>query len=307
MRRLGLAAMALLAASTAQAETLRVESARPARSDDLAALRTITVEPLGGRSGGALGIMVEDALREVDLGTGPWFRIVPASVGNIAVDAALRGTADRDAELTDYTEERERCVRDANNKCSDTKEKYTVPCLRRRVGVTATLRLIRRDGTLLWSDNGTEPYEDSKCADSSGKSRPLAEIEKMLAGRIAERLRRDLAPQRGSADIRVDESRKGLAKPDAESFKAAVRAVRESRGGEACAAWERLGVTYPQHLPTQFNLGLCAEASGDAAKAAQQYELALRLNPRSTAAKDGLARLDANARALRQIEAHRLD
>ena len=69
-----------MAATAAQAETIRVVTVYPAASDEAAALRSIQVEPFGGNAGEDLTIQAEDVLRGINLGNGPWFRVWPILV-----------------------------------------------------------------------------------------------------------------------------------------------------------------------------------------------------------------------------------
>jgi hypothetical protein len=304
MRLLVVPVLALLSAHVAQAESLRIEAWYPAVSDDIAALRSIQVDALGGRAGPSLTIQVDDKLRELDLGEGRWFRVIPASLANGDGDAVLRGTADMDLDFDEYSEQRERCIKDNAGKCTDTKEKYPVYCIRRKFELTLALRLVGRDGSLLWSDNGVEPHSDSRCSDDSTKLRSVNVVERMLTGRVAGRIQSEFAPRRVREEIRVDENRRGLSRADGEAFKAAVRAVKDRREIQACELWKELGQRYADHLPTQFNMGLCAEFLGDDAAAGTQYQRVVALSPRHSAATAALRRLDARKRGLRQLDLH---
>ncbi|MFN5781760.1 MAG: hypothetical protein ACK442_01720 [Novosphingobium sp.] len=302
MRRIAIALGFLVGASAAGAETLRVESFFPARTDPLAMLREIQVDTLGGDVGPAMTLRVEDRLRDIVDGQTPWFRIVPASLGSKTSDAVLRGTADMDFRRSEELEDRDRCIRDPQNKCTDRKEKYQVSCLVRDFALNTSLRLIGRKGELLWSDDGRELLSDKRCSDQSGSGRHPRDIERQLVAQVVQRMVRDWVPRREALDVRVDESRKGLTKEDAESFKRAVRMVRDGRENEACAAWALLGQRYPAHIPTQFNLGLCAEFIGRSADAKAKYGEVLMISSRYTPASAGIGRLEARERMLRQLE-----
>lgn len=297
--------MALAWAGSAQAETLRVESHRPARVDALVTLHTIQVERLGGRHGSDMTIQLEDGLRELQFEDRPWFRVLPASIADGEGDAVLRGNASIDLGVTEYTEERERCVKDADNRCTDTREKYNVACFRRRFELDTTLRLIGRDGSLLWSLDNTEPHEDSRCTDSSGQMRSVADVQRMLIGRIAQKIQEDFVPRLGVADVRVDESRRGLSRGDADRFREAVRLTRTNARG-ACDIWAELAGTNPNHLPTRFNVALCTESLGTA-DPAPLYREVLTMRQNHGASQAALDRLVQNRRARDQIAAHEAD
>lgn len=303
MRYAALACLALGAASPAMAETIRVQTLRPAASDEAAALRSIQVEPFGGDAGETLTIQLEDELRGINLGQGPYFRVIPAATGS-GGEALLRGTADVEQRFSDYTENRERCIKDDRGNCTAEKEQVTVKCRRRQVDLVVQLRLIAPDGTLLWSDNRPESLTESRCEDSDTAPATRGAIVRELSGKVARRVRFDFAPSVGAEDVRVDEGRKGLSKPDSERFKAAVRSVKDRQVPAACASWAELAGTYPDHLPTRFNLGLCAESAGNAATAAGHYRHVLALDPKNGSAQRGLSRIASRDRAMRQLQAH---
>jgi hypothetical protein len=304
MRLFCFALAASLVSTAVKAETIRVVTVYPAASDEAAALRSIQVEPFGGNAGEDLTIQTEDALRGINLGTGPWFRVIPAATGG-GGEALLRGTADTEQRFADYTEEHERCIKDADGKCTSAKEKITVRCRRRTIELVIQLRLIGRDGTLLWSDNRPESLTDSHCEDAESSPRARNSVARELNGNVARRLRLAFAPRRETEDVRVDESRKGLNKADSAAFKDAVKWTK--RDNEvACQIWEGLAERNPNHAPTHYNVGLCAE-SGDGTVdtlAQQRYSRTLTLNPKHGTAQRGLERIAAGARAGRQIAAH---
>lgn len=307
MRRICLSLTALLAAiPAAQAETLRTEVLYPAASDQAAALRSVQVEPFGGDAGEDLTIQTEDTLRGINLGRGPWLRVIPAATGS-GGEALLRGTADTEQRFSDYAEEHERCIKDAQGKCTAAKEKITVRCRRRHIELVVALRLVDRDGTLLWSDSRPESFEDTHCEDAEGSPRARGSIARELNARVARRVRLAFAPRREAEDVRVDEGRKGLSKSDGAVFKRAVRSVKDHRDQAACADWAALGQSNPDHAPTRYNIGLCAETAGEDAIAQQQYRRVLLLNPKHALAQAGLGRIADRSRSRRQIAAHDAD
>lgn len=303
MRRIAGGMVLLFVAAAANAETLPVWVDYPAASAQAAALRSIRVEQLGGDVGPDLEIQIEDALRAVDLGGGPYFRIVPGVSGADA-EAQLTGTAHTEQRFEDYTEEHERCVKDASGDCTSAKEKFTAKCRRRHVDLVVTLRLIGRDGALIWSDNRPEGYDDSSCEDSTSSPRSRSAVGRDLAVRVAQRVRGDLAQHRMQESWRVDENRKGLSKADSDTFKAAVKATK-GHVDEACRIWSDLAQRNPQHAPTLFNVGLCAESSGaDQRSVTGAYQQVLALDPKHKYARQALDRLAMDARARRQLAAH---
>lgn len=304
MRRFCLSLAALSVATAAQAETIRVEVWYPATSDRAAALQSVQVEPFSGDAGDDLTIQTEDALRGINLGQGPWLRVIPAATGG-GGEALLRGAAKTEQRFASFTEERERCVKDDDGKCTSAKEKFVVRCRRRHVDLTVALRLIDRDGTLLWSDNGPQTYEDTHCEDSDATPRTRQAVARNLTARVAWRIRIAFAPRREIGQVRVDENRKGLNKEDSEAFKAAIKWTKEDAEA-ACQIWGGLADRNPNHVPTHYNLGLCAEsgAGTDGSLPQPHYVKALVLNPKHGLARRGLDRIAAQMLSQRQIEAH---
>lgn len=299
---LALAAVCALA-SPAMAETLRVEGTAPAGSDAAAALRVVAVEQFGGGGGADLSFRIEDALRGASFRGQPWLRVVPYGP-NDSVEALMRGTAAFEERLTNYTEQRERCLKDASGKCTDAKEKFEVRCKRRVIELQPRIRLLAPDGALLWSDNRSELYNESWCEDAEHAPRQRSAIARELGDRVARRMLSDFVPRDESEDVRVDESRKGLSKPDSDSFKAAVRKVKDRNAAGACADWASLAAANPVHLPSLFNLALCAESSGDEAAAQDRYREVLKLDPNHARTRERLERIVDSQRARRQLAAH---
>lgn len=302
IRCFAFAALCALSAP-AMAETLWVSGIYPADSDAAAAVRVLAVEQFGGESGPDLSFRIEDALRGAVLQGEPWLRVVPYGPDG-SVQAVLRGTSAIEERVQNYTEEHERCIKDGDGKCTPAKEKYQARCKRRTIELLPRMRLLGPDGTLLWSDNSMESLTDSWCDDSTTAPRQRGAIVRELADRVARRIVGDFVPRALRDEVRVDESRKGLNKSDSDRFKAAVRKVKDRDAPGACADWGTLAQANPAHLPSLFNLGLCAESAGDDAAAQGHYRQVLAIDPRNDKALGRLDRIAARERARRQIQAH---
>ncbi|WP_140420518.1 hypothetical protein [Novosphingobium sp. B 225] len=293
-----------LSALPAQAEVLQVFGLIPARNDEAAALRSIVVDGFGGSEGPALTIRIEDLLRGLSVDGTPWFRVLPAATAS-GGDALLRGTADAEVQFQRYTEKREECAeKDGDGKCLR-KEQRQVKCSKRRITLDVAMRMVGPDGTLIFSDDTPETVEDSSCEGDENPPRNRNDVVRGLVGRVAERLRLEFSPRYTDAQVRVDENRKGLAKVDADRFKQAVR-LTKSDPRAACQVWSQVGAGNPGHVPTQFNLALCAETRGAEGEQAAYagYRKVLEMSPNYGAAIAGTGRIDRNLRARAQITAH---
>lgn len=286
----------------AMAEVLPVGGIYPARSDAAAALRSVAIDRFGGEDGSEMSLALEDALGGAALDGTPWLRIANAALEGGYSEGLLGGAAGGEATFEDYTEEREKYVRDDKGDCTPEKRKVPVKCTRRTIALEAAVRLYDPQGTLLWSDRFSEDRTDSFCEDQD-RPATFGAVVRELSARVAVRVRSAFVPQRRNETIRVNESRKGLERPLADRFKAAVRLTKSDWPG-ACREWEEIGAAAPSHIPTLFNRALCGEALGNDAAAETLYAGLLQLAPGNGSARDGLGRIAARRRAEAQIAAH---
>ena len=160
-------AAALLCASSAQAETLPVEGIYAAGTDAPSGARSIAIAGFAGRGGERLAFAIDSALRGAIVEGRPWFELTfsepprgaaytydrdadPAAYRGGA-DAVMRGIAEVEwRDRDDGTREVEECaVRDDRGKCTE-KKKVQVPCLAREVIFRPEVRLVAREGDLLY-------------------------------------------------------------------------------------------------------------------------------------------------------------
>ena len=127
---------------------------------------------------------------------------------------------------------------------------------------------------------------------------------RQLVDRYADSVRSDLAPVQRSNDVRVMESRDGLAGEDSRAFRQAVRQV-EDDAGAACDAWAALEARHPQHLSVLFNIGLCLESSGRLDDAYAYYGRALAVDDDAGYPSDGARRIERRKRAEAQLASRR--
>lgn len=302
VRSVHFAALSALAlAAPARAEVLLVEGVYPAGNDRAAALRTLTVERFGGQDGGALTIRTEDALRDAVIDGRPWFTLLART--DVA-EGALRGSATADVTRTRTTQRKEKCLsRDSNDKCVE-RGKVDVPCERRKIELEVGLRLIARNGDLLYRDDQPETDETTVCDDDKTTPRSVEAVVREMLAKVALRTRLALAPELRREKIRVLEDRKGLSPVDGDRFRNALR-LTKTDAGAACRQWQAIAEANPGHAATVFNTGLCAESAGDLAGAEQRYRMAAQLT-RLGNVSQALDRLAARRRAASQLAAHGL-
>lgn len=290
---IGLAAMGA-AAGPAQAEAVRMTGKFAAPYREAAILDSLGIDRFNGRDGRQLEMAIERALSQPDIEGQPHFELIGAFGSGDAPDGVLGGAVSSGVEESRYKGKERRCVEREGGKGSGKCLKEAdvdVECTRRITNVTADLRLTRRDGRVVYSAGKPRRDEVNWCR---GKSPPRT-AEETVRGMIldiAAEVRRDIAPVVETYSIRFRESTKGLPKELNRPFKDIVRQTQRDLPA-ACAAWEAMDGQAPNHPSITFDLGLCAEAAGDYARALELYRRAAPLIGRgSNEATAGVERVD---------------
>lgn len=296
------AAAALGGATQAGAETLPVSGIYAAGSDEAATVRTIALESFSGDKGTSLGFAISDSLETAVFDGEPWFLVYPTAGED--VDAVMRGSAGIEIRETDLEDRKvtDCKKRDKDKKCIEEKVTF-YECTRLEVTLYPQLRLIARDGTEIYSNRTRLEDAKSYCANDS----TLPSADAMLEGLIrsfAWTVRRDLAPEFRSEDVRVLESRKGMDRGSRNAFRDAVRLTKTDIDG-ACSAFAALESANPAHVSILFNIGLCAEGRGELDEAERYYGRALSIEPGKDYAVAGLDRVASKRRAQFQFDLRR--
>ena len=291
---IGLAAMGA-AAGPAYAEAVRMTGKFAAPYREAALLDSLGIDRFNGRDGRQLEMAIERALSQPDIEGQPHFDLIAAFGGGQGPDGVLSGAVASGVQDSRYKQKEKRCVereggRDSG-KCLKEAE-VEVGCTRRVVNVNADLRLVRiADGRVVYSAAKPRRDETSWC-EGKNPPRTVEESVRSMILDIAAEVRRDIAPVVETYSIRFRESTKGLAKEFNRPFKDIVKQTQRDLPA-ACAAWEAMDGQAPNHPSITFDLGLCAEAAGDYAKALELYRRAAPLIGRgSNEATAGVERVD---------------
>ena len=316
---LAMAGLALAGPEIALAEVLTVEGVYPARTAGAVEVEEITVERFGGDVGEQLAIAITDRLEDVRLDSQPYFTIKSATGGGNTyhiygaagaapeqalsgpVGATLRGTASGEvSEVRDGSEKRTRCVRrDDNKKCiEETVDVFR--CRKMTVRFSPSLRLIAREGGTLYAADDDLVQSQRYCANDKSEPSPARMMDSMV-DEFAQRVRYDLAPEFRREDVRIMESRKGLANADSSAFRETVRLTKSDQAA-ACAQFEAMLPSYPDHASLLFNAGLCAERDGRLEEAADLYQRTRMTADGRAYAQAGLDRVASRMRAERQLD-----
>ncbi len=287
-------------ASTAAAETLRVEGVFPAQAREASFLPTIAVGEFAGPEGDALADAIERRLATLGSDGLPHVRLIPPG---LKPDGLLTGRTNVSVSDNDYTESRQRCIEKKDGKCVR-KETYRVDCVARTIDFRADLRLTRRTGGLPYAVSKTRDDRHDWCEDSGVASDVGSTVHGFVES-VAAEVRLDLAPHAESYTIRVQERRDGLPADAAARFKQAVR-LTKTDGAAACAAFAEVDRVAPDHGSTTFNLALCAEAAGRYAEAGDRYTRARLFAPKAGGdVTKGLGRVGALAAGAQDVAAMR--
>lgn len=308
---------AALCAAGGRAETLPVEGVYAARTDAPSRARSIAIADFSGRGGERLAFAIDSALRAAVIEGQPWFDLTftaPAfgesytydgspdrPAAQSGPDAVMRGIAEVEwRDVDSGSKEVEECAaKDDRGKCLE-KKKVTYPCRARQVTLRPEVRLVAREGDILYAKGDTGTTSRRFCKDENGTPSVDSMVEE-LARDFAAELRLDVAPVYRAENIRVLEGRDGMSKPDSAAFRAGLRLTKTDVAA-ACRAFEALDATNPQSITILFNIGLCREGAGDLEAAERLYRSALALKPGKVEPRDGLARIASRFQAERQLK-----
>tara|TARA_A100001391_G_scaffold173888_2_gene136103 strand:- start:19177 stop:20094 length:918 start_codon:yes stop_codon:yes gene_type:complete len=301
VRKAILAAFAALTLATpVAAETLSVETYRPARNESALGVHSLAVERFRGPEGSRFSFMLADTLQQVAIRGQPWFTVLVNERGD--ADAMLEGEVRPRISESRFRRKREVCwTEDENGECTE-ERKVEMDCIRLRVSVRPDLRLVARGGALLWTSPLEQHREESFCPEVDDYPDVRALVSRMLAD-LARDIRRELAPTGSFEPVRIMESRSGLTGESRDMFRDAVRLTKSDEVA-ACEMFERLHAANPEQPSLMFNVGLCAERRGDHREAQARYRAALASERSDDEASAGLRRIDDTAEAFSQIAFH---
>lgn len=298
--KLLVAGAAIVLAPQARAENVDLVGRFAAKSREVASLNSIAVDRFAGRDGARVSMALERALMSGNGDSPPHFRV---STDGYAADGEITGVVSTDVREEEFDRRENRCVqRDANNKCAR-EEKTDVSCRRRIVELGVDVRVAdNRRRAIAWTGGPERSAQIEWCEGN----RPPESTDSMvgrLVGQVVEELRATFTPTTRRYSVRFRENTKGLPGDLAGRFKAVVKQSKRDLGG-ACAGWAELERSAPDHVGTVFNLGVCAEATGDFNTALARYSRSSELLGRGNEAEIDLQRIQQLI-AARQDDARR--
>jgi len=284
-----------------RAETLPIEGVYPAGSDQLAALNSIAIGPFTRPDGEALSIQLEQNLAQVLVRGAPYFSMVPHRAKGGA-DGTVTGSAYSNVELRpEQVRVRECAYEDNKGRCKQWRD-AVINCDRRIVTLTYTLQVEGRRREKLYGA-ATNAENSVLICPESGDVPTVETVVSQLISQVAANMRAQFAPVEVRDEIRVKEGTDGLQNDAKKKFKEGIKLTKRNVTA-ACTVWAEVDQLVPDHGPTLFNLGLCAESTGDYNAAEARYRRVYELNRSERYANEAIDRLNRRRQADRQIAAH---
>lgn len=290
-----------LSGADLRAETLPIEGVYPAGSDKLAALNSIAIGPFTRADGEALSIQLEQSLAQVQVRGAPYFRMVPHRAKGGA-DGTVTGSAYSNVEVRpEQVRARECAYQDNKGRCKQWRD-VIIDCDRRIVTLTYTLQVEGRRREKLYGVASNAEDSVLICPES-GDVPTVETVVSQLISQVAANMRAQFAPVEVRDEIRVKEGTDGLQNDAKKKFKEGIKLTKRNVTS-ACTVWGEVDQLVPDHGPTLFNLGLCAESTGDYDAAEALYRRVYELNRSERYANEAIERLNRRRQADRQIAAH---
>lgn len=300
-RALGPALLFAAASAPLAAETLPIEGVYPAGSDQLAVLNSLAIGPFTRQDGQTLAIELEQKLSSVRVRGAPYFSLVPFRAKGGA-DGTVTGSAASSVEMRrEQVRERECAYEDDKGKCKQWRN-VTITCNRRIVTLSYTLQVEGRRRERIFGV-ASNAIDSLLLCPNSGDAPPVEAAVGYLISRVATELRLQFAPLEIRDDIRVKEGTDGLQNNAKKKFKDGIRLTKRNVTS-ACTVWAEVDQLVPDHGPTLFNLGLCAESRREYDAAETLYRRVFELNRSERYANEAIERLNRRRQAERQIASH---
>ncbi len=279
--------------------TLKVNVAGrfPANNQRAANLRRVTIAGFQGRGGSDFAAALETELASTKFDGKPYFTLVGGSTSyganailareygrKVNANGVYFGQINEQVKNEPQQMEMSKCARWDNFVC---KQWYQVPvtCERRTIAVTVTPKLLNiATGEIVYTANKVGQKQTTWCPGETRKSdiSMIAEIQRGILYDI----RMDVAPTVKILQAKVMDDANGLDDAMSALFEKAVEQVKSGDTQSASKAWTKIHDKNPLHIPTIFNLGVCAESAGHYKKALALYKQAGNLQAHANDSSD---------------------
>lgn len=280
------------------ATTVNVAGRFPARNQAAADLRRVAIAGFQGGGGNDFAAALETELASAQFDGKPYFTLLGGGSRNGADAVSAReygrsvgaagvyfGQISEQAKGEPQQMERTQCARWDNLVC---KQWYKVPvtCELRTVAVTVTPQLLNvATGEVVYTANKSGQEQTTWCPGVARKSEAamIAEIQRGILRDI----RMDVAPNVQIVHAEVMDDPSNLSDTMSTSFEEAVKQMKAGDAQQACETWSKIHHADSSHMPTLFNLGVCAESAGRYTEALDLYNQAGDLLAHSGVSTEG--------------------
>lgn len=260
---------------------------------------------------------LDEALRELRLGDSGIVNAATASrVGQmVAAKGIYMGSVTRDdVSNQPYQEDRSECLQ--YEQLRDKKgNPYQGQCLRSNdwkvncIQRSATFEFVPKlvdvgAGTIVYSKSLGGSAQDKGCSDRTSPLQSPDDLRRQAVTQALTKFREDVAPFTRMVQVVFMAATDGISSVvGKERFEGSMTFARENRLDRACEIWKELSLTERSAPSLSYNLGACAEVSGELDTALARYTEADRqLTKPDKMISDGLTRIrqrQAAERALR--------
>jgi hypothetical protein len=260
---------------------------------------------------------LDEALKELRLAESGVVNAATASrVGQmVAAKGIYMGSVTRDdVSNQPYQEQRSECLlyeqlRDKKGNlyqgaCLRSND-WKVNCVQRSAAFEFVPKLVDVGaGTIVYSKTLGGSAQDKGCSDRTSPLQSPDDLRRQAITQALAKFREDVAPFTRMVQVVFMAAGDGISNAAAkERFEGSMTFARENRLDRACEIWKELSLTERSVPSLSYNLGACAEVSGDLETALARYTEADRqLSKPDKVISDGLARIrqrQAAERAMR--------
>jgi curli biogenesis system outer membrane secretion channel CsgG len=287
------------------ASVAKVEATMPAKVPEAASYRRVAVYPFEGRSGEIYRSEIEALLSGITVKQRRYFTVVErsrldsvlneqrragsalfdeqsaAEIGKLTGTEAIYMGSVTGENIDDqrYTKSVRRCsAYDNNGKCI-TWRTDSIPCTNRTATISFTVKLVEvTQGTIPYAKTLTGRSTSSACRGDGRKLDSRANLFRIARQLAYIDLRRDVAPYPVTMKITLLDDTDGIETEFARSrLSSGIEFARADRLDRACELWLEARGQAPDSVSILYNLGVCAEATGNLKDARNLYRQADRL------------------------------
>jgi len=284
----------------------------PAKFHEASKLKTVAVLPFDGEGGKEFAAEIEGTLASINIGDKQYFNLVDrtsiervinemkfsksalvnpstaAKIGKLVGAKGIYTGVVTTSKVSDsyYKETRTRCAYTvtkydkkgrAYEECGKW-EQYYVSCTKRVATFSFTPKLIDVEtAKIVYANNITKTATSSACEDSKTPLATEYELIEQAKNFAKEGFRKDVAPHYVTFEIKLMDSTEGITSTDAENkFKQGLDYAKNNRLDRACELWGEARILSPNSPSILYNLGICAEVTGNFEQAMELYQKADR-------------------------------